>query len=242
MEVTGGECFRATDTGLLRIYYYSPYNPYLSYDGYGLPTGRKAVTSSGTVIQDFGTLFDPATGNLKARGDNKYGKFEQLRYDELNRLTDVYAATSLTSGAASDPSSTYSYHANGNLASRSDAGTFSYGGAKPYAVTGIDLSGNAIPTQLQQATYTSFERPATLTENNYAASFTYNGSGERTNMEIKQYNNSQLLRYYLNGSYEVDLTPAGEKARLYFGGDAYSAPKVSLSTCRQHLKELTFLL
>ena len=58
------------------------------------------------------------------------------------------------------------------------------------------------------------------------ATFTYDGSGERSKMEIKRYNNSQILRYYLNGSHEVDVTPAGEKERLYLGGDAYSAPSV----------------
>lgn len=220
-----------------------------SYDSYGLPTASKAVASGGAVIQDFRMLFNPVTGNLESRGDYKYTKYEQFQYDNLNRLTHVYAATSLTSGAASDPTNVYSYNANGNLESKSDAGTYSYGdAAKPYAVTSVALSGNAIPVRLQEITYTSFERPSLLTENNYTAAFTYNGSGERSKMEIKKYDNSQILRYYLNGSHEMDLTPAGEKERLYLGGDAYSAPAVLVKEngnwnvyyiCRDYLGSIT---
>nr|WP_321521802.1 FG-GAP-like repeat-containing protein [uncultured Macellibacteroides sp.] len=219
-----------------------------TYSDYGLPTASM-VNSEGTVIQNYGMLFNPVTGNLTSRGDHKNSKYEQFQYDNLNRLTHVYAATSLTSGVASNPTNVYSYSANGNLENKSDAGKYSYGDpAKPYAVTSVALSGNAIPVRLQEITYTSFERPSVLTENNYMATFTYDGSGERSKMEIKRYNNSQILRYYLNGSHEVDVTPAGEKERLYLGGDAYSAPSVLVKEngswniyyiCRDHLGSIT---
>ena len=220
-----------------------------SYNSYGLPTSSKAVNSGGTVIQDYGMLFNPVTGNLSSRGDHKNNKYEHFQYDNLNRLTHVYSATSLTSGMASNPTSVYNYNANGNMESKSDAGTYAYeNAAKPYAVTSVTLSGNAIPVRLQEITYTSFERPSVLTENDYMATFTYNGSNDRSKMEIKRYNNSQILRYYLNGSHEVDVTPAGEKERLYLGGDAYSAPAVLVKEsgswnvyyiCRDHLGSIT---
>ncbi|MFY1614306.1 RHS repeat domain-containing protein [Macellibacteroides fermentans] len=220
-----------------------------SYNSYGLPTSSKAVNSGGTVIQDYGMMFNPVTGNLTSRGDHKNNKYEHFQYDNLNRLTHVYSATSLTSGMASNPTSVYNYNANGNMESKSDAGTYAYeNAAKPYAVTSVTLSGNAIPVRLQEITYTSFERPSVLTENNYMATFTYNGSNDRSKMEIKRYNNSQILRYYLNGSHEVDVTPAGEKERLYLGGDAYSAPAVLVKEsgswnvyyiCRDHLGSIT---
>lgn len=220
-----------------------------SYNSYGLPTSSKAVNSGGTVIQDYGMMFNPVTGNLTSRGDHKNNKYEHFQYDNLNRLTHVYSATSLTSGMASNPTSVYNYNANGNMESKSDAGTYAYENtAKPYAVTSVTLSGNAIPVRLQEITYTSFERPSVLTENNYMATFTYNGSNDRSKMEIKRYNNSQILRYYLNGSHEVDVTPAGEKERLYLGGDAYSAPAVLVKEsgswnvyyiCRDHLGSIT---
>lgn len=219
------------------------------YNSYGLTTSSKAVNSGGTVIQDYGMLFNPVTGNLSSRGDHKNNKYEHFQYDNLNRLTHVYSATSLTSGMASNPTSVYNYNANGNMESKSDAGTYAYENtAKPYAVTSVTLSGNAIPVRLQEITYTSFERPSVLTENDYMATFTYNGSNDRSKMEIKRYNNSQILRYYLNGSHEVDVTPAGEKERLYLGGDAYSAPAVLVKEsgswnvyyiCRDHLGSIT---
>ena len=39
-------------------------------------------------------------------------------------------------------------------------------------------------------------------------------------MDITRNNKTEILRYYLNGSYEVDHTPAGDTERLYMGGDA----------------------
>ena len=226
-----------------------PLNRTYSYDDYGFPTTRKAVTSSGAVIQDFGTLFDPVTGNLKGRGDNKYNKFEQFRYDNLNRLTQVYMATSLVATPSAEAENVYSYLANGNLASKSDVGVFSYDNvSKPYAVTGLGLIGDAVPARNQQVTYTSFERPASIIENNYTALFSYNGSGERVKMDITRNNKTEILRYYLNGSYEVDHTPAGDTERLYMGGDAYSAPAVLIKKngswnlhyiCRDYLGSIT---
>ncbi len=220
-----------------------------SYDDYGFPTNRKSVNSSGAVIQDFGMLFDPVTGNLKARGDNKYNKFEQFRYDNLNRLTQVYMATSLVATPSVDAENVYSYLANGNLASKSDVGVFSYDNAsKPYAVTGLGLIGDAVPPRSQQVTYTSFERPASIIESNYTALFSYNGSGERVKMNITRNNKTEILRYYLNGSYEVDHTPEGDTERLYMGGDAYSAPAVLIKKngswnlyyiCRDYLGSIT---
>lgn len=220
-----------------------------SYDDYGFPTNRKSVNSSGAVIQDFGMLFDPVTGNLKARGDNKYNKFEQFRYDNLNRLTQVYMATSLVATPSVDAENVYSYLANGNLASKSDVGVFSYDNAsKPYAVTGLGLIGDAVPPRSQQVTYTSFERPASIIESNYTALFSYNGSGERVKMNITRNNKTEILRYYLNGSYEADHTPEGDTERLYMGGDAYSAPAVLIKKngswnlyyiCRDYLGSIT---
>lgn len=220
-----------------------------SYDDYGFPTNRKSVNSSGAVIQDFGMLFDPVTGNLKARGDNKYNKFEQFRYDNLNRLTQVYMATSLVATPSVDAENVYSYLANGNLASKSDVGVFSYDNAsKPYAVTGLGLIGDAVPPRSQQVTYTSFERPVSIIESNYTALFSYNGSGERVKMNITRNNKTEILRYYLNGSYEADHTPEGDTERLYMGGDAYSAPAVLIKKngswnlyyiCRDYLGSIT---
>ena len=220
-----------------------------SYYDYGFPTNRKSVNSSGAVIQDFGMLFDPVTGNLKARGDNKYNKFEQFRYDNLNRLTQVYMATSLVATPSVDAENVYSYLANGNLASKSDVGVFSYDNAsKPYAVTGLGLIGDAVPPRSQQVTYTSFERPASIIESNYTALFSYNGSGERVKMNITRNNKTEILRYYLNGSDEADHTPEGDTERLYMGGDAYSAPAVLIKKngswnlyyiCRDYLGSIT---
>lgn len=67
-------------------------------------------------------------------------------------------------------------------------------------------------------------------------------------MDITRNNKTEILRYYLNGSYEVDHTPAGDTERLYMGGDAYSAPAVLIKKngswnlyyiCRDYLGSIT---
>lgn len=87
-----------------------------------------------------------------------------------------------------------------------------------------------------------------LLKNNYTALFSYNGSGERVKMDITRNNKTEILRYYLNGSYEVDHTPAGDTERLYMGGDAYSASAVLIKKngswnlhyiCRDYLGSIT---
>ncbi|GHT07244.1 hypothetical protein FACS189426_00060 [Bacteroidia bacterium] len=85
---------------------------------------------------------------------------ENFLYDNLNQLTN-YAGKSAM------------YYLNGNIDSRSDVGTFQYNvSGKPYAVSGITSPTNAIPLSSQSVTYNSFKRPASLSEDIYAAAFT----------------------------------------------------------------------
>ena len=106
----------------------------------------------------------------------------------------------------------------------------------------------AIPMRTQQITYTSLERPASLTENNHVATFTYNAARERVKMQLQNGSSNVLTRYYLGGNYEIDEGTAGAKEKLYIGGDAYSAPVVYLKQngvwglhyiCRDYLGNMT---
>jgi RHS repeat-associated protein len=146
------------------------------------------------------------------------------------------------------------YDLKGNITQKSDAGnTFSYNTPnKPYAVSEIyDATSDAVPPRNQYSTYTSFERPSGISENNYEALFTYDGSGERKKMEYKNNGSTQYSRYYLGGRYEADLGTSINKQRLYIGGDAYSAPAVYVNQgsgwvlyyiCRDYLGSITHLV
>ncbi|MHC1731055.1 MAG: RHS repeat-associated core domain-containing protein [Bacteroidales bacterium] len=203
----------------------------LSYNAYGSPTRRVAGS-----LQDFSYNFDPQSSNLLNRNDNKRNLTENFQYDNLNRLSMV-------------SSNAVTYSPSGNLTYLPGTGTMAYGSTtKPYAVTMLTPDGNAVPVRDQQASYTSFNRPASITENGVNAAFTYNADGERVRMSVMNGGSSILTRYYLSGQYEIDA-PANIE-RLYLGGDAYSAPAIYVKEagvwkiyyiCRDYLGSITHI-
>ncbi len=218
-----GQPTQAQTGPLARTYGYTPY---------GMPTGRTAGS-----LQNFSYNFDPLKGNLLSRTDNTRNLTETFGYDNLNRLASINGNNIV-------------YEANGNITTMPGTGTMTYYNIdKPYAVTGLAPAGNTVPMREQHVTYTSFQRPNTLTENNYVAAFTYNASGERIKMEISNEGYRYLTQYYL-GEYETDND--GGLQILYLGGDAYSAPAVLIKRvmnpnwkiyyiCRDYLGSITHI-
>lgn len=208
-----------------------------TYSNTGLLTSIKASLTSKAFIQNFSYAFDPLTLNLSSRTDAKRSITESFAYDALDRLT-AYG------------SNIVQYDVKGNITSKSDVGTYTYGNSsKPYAVTEVNQSGSAIPARAQDVTYTSFWRPATISENGYVASFTYNGGEERVRMRMRYNGTTSYTRYYLGGCYELD-SASSVKERLYLGGDYYSAPAVLVKTSsgssiyyilRDHLGSITHI-
>jgi len=205
------------------------------YNAYGLPTGRAAGS-----FQNHTYSFDATKGNLSYRKDNVKNIQESFEYDNLNRLTS-YAGKTAT------------YNANGNISSKTDVGTFQYATTgKPYQLSGVTSPTNLIPQRNQTITYTSFRRPATITEGDYTASFTYNSDDERVKMELKKNGAKELTRYYISDCYEMDdRAVGGIKEKLYLGGDFYTAPAVYVKDgsnnwqiyyiCRDQLGSITHI-
>ena len=186
-----------------------------TYSEYGLPTGRSAINSSHTITyQNFSYTFDPLTRNLLSRSDNKNGLTETFTYDGLNRLTGYGTETA-------------SYDSKGNILEKSDVGTFYYEtSGKPYAVSEANpYETSAISSLSQQITYTSFHRPASITEE-YQANFTYNADYDRVKMTTSHDGSFSSVRYYLGGNYEMEDNGSWVTERLYLFGDYYNAPAV----------------
>ena len=190
-----------------------------AYNSFGTPIGRTAGASLNHTYN-----FNEETGNLNFRKDNKYNIQEDFDYDHLNRLKE-YA------GQSAD------YDLKGNITKKTDIGTsFQYNVAgKPYAISRVVNHTNAISERSQTITYTSFKRPATISEGDNSASFTYNGNGDRVKMDlsIKLANFPIYLQYthtYISDCYEsegLSNNPLGpDKQKLYLGGNFYSAPAV----------------
>ena len=189
-----------------------------------------------TSIQDFRCNFIATTGNLDWRSDAKRNLKENFGYDNLNRLT-AFANQAVT------------YDIKGNITNSSGIGKFEYSANKPYAIETVTPSGNTIPLRNQTIAYNAMLRPASITENGYTATFTYNGDANRVKMLLKQGTADKLTRYYIGNKYELDKTANSTKEKLYVGGDAYSAQTVLVKNgtgtwniyylCRDHLGSIT---
>ena len=179
-------------------------------------------TTRGT-IQNNSYNFNPTTGNLTRRQNNKHtGLTEVFQYDDLDRLLSVQKDTTML---------TMTYDGNtGGILSKSDAGTFNYDD-KPYSVSSIDPAigfTSADTSDVQDITYTSFQSISSITEKNYEAGFLYNPDNQRARMLVKQNGNTILTRWYSNGSYIKENDGSNTKVFTFIGGDAYTAPVVAI--------------
>jgi RHS repeat-associated protein len=192
-------------------------------DANGLPVQSKAAKGS-TVIQDFTYSIDPLKGTMSSRKDNTRNLTETFTYDSQYRLT-AYTRPGQTQAAVV-------YSSMGNITSKTDAGTLTYNvSGKPYAIGEQTGNPGSVPERQQDIVYTGYHRPASITENNNVASFTYGPGYERNKMEMRNSGALQYTRYYLGGIYEKDVPASGSTTeRLYVGGSAYDAPAVYIRT------------
>lgn len=164
-----------------------------AYDNRGLI--QSIVTQSGTnIVQSLGYSFD-AKGYLECRKDNKRNALtESFGYDNLGRLNSI-----TTNGVAKS----IAYADNGNISSKSDAGTYAYSASHPNAVETLSDNKGMVSSLPQDITYTSFSMPATIAENGVTNSFTYGPEHERKIMTTTAIGG--LTKYY-SGSYERQLS------------------------------------
>ncbi|MDO5765270.1 MAG: RHS repeat-associated core domain-containing protein [Elusimicrobiales bacterium] len=182
------------------------------YTAYGNIASIRTSTGGSSALSHLILGYDAAKHRLISRRDNVRNITESFEYDCLDRLTKY-------------GTNTVDYDDNGNITAKSDAGTFTYGDTKPYAVNGLNAVAN-IPSEQQDITYTQFYRPNTITQGRYSAEFVYNGDYDRVKMAVTDNGNACLTRYYLGGCYEMDITPSGTKEKLYLNGDYYDATSV----------------
>ncbi|MES1945527.1 hypothetical protein PC39_15469 [Salinisphaera sp. PC39] len=131
----------------------------------------------GTEVQSLNFAWDEV-GNLTERVDqNQGGLTEAFAYDDLYRLTG--------STLNGNTNLSVSYDAIGNITSKSGVGSYTYGqnNAGPHAVTEItgnrgatysyDANGNMTQGNSRSLTWTSFNKPATITKGQAYSEFHY---------------------------------------------------------------------
>ncbi len=182
-------------------------NRIYAYLSNGLPAAR-LLMKEGHTLKNQVLLHDSSSNNITGRRDFLTNITEYFSYDALDRLTS-YGGVSV------------SYDNYGNITSKGDVGTYNYNNSdKPFAVTDVTLNGTTLLGS-QSIAYTSFNRPESISENGYTATFTYNANDDRVRMVMQHNNVDSLTRYYLGGRYEADVVNGSTTERLYLGGSYY---------------------
>ena len=234
-----------------------PYNHNRTYDSEGQCTSmmlKKGKSFPTITPQNLNRLSSPTTtycaenysynlttGNLLSRSDTINNVTESFSYDNLNRLV-------------SSNSGNVGYDAKGNILTKSDAGSYSYLSAHPYAVSGVvPAAGSNITMHDQDITYNCMQRVSHISENGREASFWYDDDGERVKM-TRGDGTQTYSKYYLGGRYEITFGPGLYKRQVFYvGGDAYSANVVKVKEsdsapwkkyyiCRDRLGSITMIL
>ncbi|MDF1642708.1 MAG: SpvB/TcaC N-terminal domain-containing protein [Pseudomonadales bacterium] len=197
MDARGQVIERQSGNGLTTTNQYDP------------KTSRLISTVTGNNIQNLLFKYD-GLGNLKERTDNSGSKqlFESFEYDDLNRLEDISTYDSNDSSSLMHQT-TVDYHANGNIAYKSDVGTYQYGanGAGPHAVTSAggdsgftyDANGNQTSGKGRTLQYSSFDKLTSVTQNGHATTFNYGTGHSRYKRVDTDSSNNVTTTYYLGG-------------------------------------------
>lgn len=184
-------------------------------------------SKSGSVVQNETYAWD-MIGNLTRRTDLRMpSSFEEtFTYDALNRLkrVDTTGANALT----------LDYDNIGNITTRSDAGSFSYGegGVGPHAVTtvtgaraktcGYDPNGNRTRDGTTLITYSSFNKPVSMTRGSASLQFVYATDRSLYHQTITQPtgpSTSQTIeRDYVSGIYERETSTDGTVRHTHYIG------------------------
>ncbi|WP_315754389.1 MULTISPECIES: RHS repeat-associated core domain-containing protein [unclassified Bradyrhizobium] len=156
-------------------------NGLVTTQGFDITTGRLVSIATGAngSVQNLGFTYD-SLGRLLSRSDANTNVSETFTFDAINRLT------SSTVNVSPGPLvKTYAYDPIGNLTSKSDVGTYLYpaaGAPRPHAVTSVsggsisatftyDANGNQTSGLGRSIVYTSYNKPASISQGTRTISF-----------------------------------------------------------------------
>jgi YD repeat-containing protein len=144
-------------------------------------------------VQNLQYNWDKTTGNLTWRKDATRNLTENFSYDNLSRLTGITGNTTAS----------YTFAANGNIATGTAAGTYTYNATKLHAVASVTNPLGSISSTDQIIQYTSFDKVKLITEGAKTVNLYYGADKERRKMVYNDGTNT-LTRYYAHGNYEKE--------------------------------------
>lgn len=202
------------------------------------------VSNAAQQTLDTQTFDFDVLGNLTARTQGSHS--ETMQYDGLNRLKVVS-----TSGSA--PNLSMDYDALGNIESKSNVGSYSYGAgsAGPHAVTSAggvsyayDANGNMISGNGRTISWMPFNKPAQIQQSNRSVSFAYGPMRERYQRTDSTSSGTTTTRYV--GSVEIITRPGGTELKRYLPGGVVvtvtGTTSERLALFHDHLDSVTLIV
>ena len=181
--------------------------------------------SLGTHKQNYTYSWDKV-GNLRQRQDLARGLTEDFSYDELDRL--------LTARLNGTQTLALSYDAGGRIRSKSDVGTYAYGGSHPGAVTAVtggpagsrnyayDTNGNMSAREGNTISWYPFQLPKRIDRgtSDYAE-FSYGPDRQRIR-QISRTGSSTVTTWYIGPHFEVEVNGSQRRYRstVFANGEA----------------------
>lgn len=190
------------------------------FDAYGKPAQEMILQPSGNymnLLSETEYNYDPATDNLIDRYDVKRGLHEKFSYDNLNRLIDIQQVV----GTTMIPIQHIDYAFDGNMKSNANVSSDTWAN-QGHRVAYVTNPGANIPLATQTVSYTPFNMPNVINEDNHEARFTYNPDHERAMVDFYNGGAQTKTRYYTS-NYErtVDASTGDvEEISYVWGQDA----------------------
>ncbi|MDF0584143.1 RHS repeat-associated core domain-containing protein [Bradyrhizobium yuanmingense] len=209
----------------------------------GRLSGVTTGSGAGTAVQNLGYTYD-RLGNPLSRTDANTNLSETFTYDTLNRLTS--ATVNLT---PTPVAKTFTYSAIGNMLSKSDVGTYNYpaaGQPRPHAVSSItnglisttftyDLNGNQTSGLNRTIAWTSYNKPASITQGTRTISFVDDTEHQR----FKQVTPEGTTLYIAGFGVLAEVTNPGTASQKWTDYLAVGNAKVGMRTLQTASETLT---
>ena len=170
----------------------------------GLLNSIQTGPGGGSSMQNLNYTWD-SMGNLLTRNDANQGLTETFQYDNLYRLTSAQVT--------GQTAQTVTYVNNGNIATKSDVGTYTYDPSKIHAVTatsgvagnltfGYDANGNVTSRTGSAVTWYANNKPKSIAGNGQTSTFEYGPSGQYWK-QVATFSNGNETTTYIGGLMEM---------------------------------------
>lgn len=193
-----------------------------THNSQGLLTNMR-TTKGSTTIHNMDFVFDGKTGNLTSR-IGMISQPETFGYDNMDRLISVKHGSTIAMNM--------DYKPNGNINSKTGLGVYGYGD-KPHAVTSVENTDELVSTNLQDITYTAFNKINSIKEkvgtDNLELNYVYGTDLQRWKTILKK-NDTVVKTTIFAGNYE-SIVENGQTKQLYYisGADGTAAVYVKQS-------------